>query len=231
MQCATRPTTRQGAMPDDRDGTDELFVARAGLILALRGLGITDKRLLAAFESSPHEVFVPPDYAEYAYKDASLPIGFGQSITSPLILAQLIAALDADGAAKILEIGTGSGYSAFLLSRLGRRVFSIERERRLLSAAVARWRDLRADNIVGMAGNGLLGLAQMAPFDRILLTGSVPEVPEVLTGQLADEGILVAAVGAPSERQTILRIEREGETYLVAERGTVRLPPLSSSLP
>ncbi len=218
-------------MSGDAGGDDGVFIARASLILSLRGLGITDKRVLAAFESTPHESFVPADYAAYAYKDASLPIGHGQSITSPLILAQLIAALDAADAAKLLEIGTGSGYSTMLLSRLGRRVFTLERERELMNAATARWRQLGADRIVGFVADGLAGLPQMAPFDRILLTGSVPEVPEVLTGQLADEGILVAAVGEPAERQTILTIEREGDSFLIAEHGTVRLPPLSSSLP
>ena len=130
------------------------FVARAGLILALRGLGITERRLLEAFETVPHEAFVPADYAEYAYKDASLPIGGGQSITSPMILGRLLFALDAADSAKILEIGTGSGYSAALLSRLGRRVFTLEKDRALLGSAMARWRDLRADNIVGIAADG-----------------------------------------------------------------------------
>lgn len=207
------------------------FVARAGLILALRGLGITEHSLLEAFETVPHERFVPEDYADYAYKDASLPIGGGQSITSPLILARLLAALDAAGTAKLLEVGTGSGYSAALLSRLSRRVFTLEKDRVLLAEATARWRDLRADNIVGIAGDGLGGLPNMAPFDRILLTGSVPDVPEALSAQLADEGLLVAAVGQPAERQTILTVQREGAELVIAEHGTVRLPPLSSSLP
>ena len=210
---------------------DRHFVARAGLILALRGLGITDRTLLAAFETVPHEAFVPAEYADYAYKDASLPIGHGQSITSPMILARLIAELDAEGAGKILEIGTGSGYSAMLLSRLGRRVFSVERERALHAAAAMRWRDLRADNIVGFLGDGLAGLPQMAPFDRIVLAGSVPELPEALAEQLVDEGILVAAVGPANERQTIVSMQREGSDFVISERGTLRLPPLSSSLP
>ena len=207
------------------------FVARAGLILALRGLGITERRLLEAFETVPHEAFVPEDYAEYAYKDASLPIGGGQSITSPIILGRLLFALDAADSAKILEIGTGSGYSAALLSCLGRRVFSLEKDRALLNSAMARWRDLRADNIVGIVADGLGGLANMAPFNRILLAGSVPDVPEVLSDQLADEGILVAAVGPANERQTIVTVEREGTELVIAEHGTIRLPPLSSSLP
>lgn len=210
---------------------DTHFVARASLILALRSIGITERRLLEAFESVPHERFVPDDYAAYAYKDASLPIGRGQSITSPLILARLLSELDAADTAKICEVGTGSGYSGALLARLGRRVFSIERERDLHLAATQRWRDLRADNIVGFVGDGLEGLMQMAPFDRILLTGSVPEVPEALAFQLVDDGILVAAVGPASERQSILVVQREGGELVISERGMVRLPPLSSSLP
>lgn len=212
-------------------GDDGLFVARAGLILALRGLGITDRKLLDAFEAVPHERFVPNDFVDYAYKDASLPIGGGQSITSPMILARLIAVLDVADTAKLLEVGTGSGYSAMLLSRFARRVFSLEKDRSLLAAAVSRWRDLAADNIVGFVADGLNGLPHMAPFDRILLTGSVAEVPEALIGQLADEGILVAAVGPAGERQTITTVQREGASFLIAEHGTVRLPPLSSSLP
>ena len=213
------------------DGQDGLFVARAGLILALRGIGITDRALLEAFEAVPHEVFVPDDYADYAYKDASLPIGAGQSITSPLILARLLAPLDALDAPKILEIGTGSGYSAMLLAKLGRRIFSVEKDKSLLAAAVARWRNCNADRIVGFAADGLHGLPQMAPFDRIVLTGSVSDVPEYLANQLADEGILVAAVGPAAERQTVVSMQREGENLIIAEHGTVRLPPLSSSLP
>ncbi len=217
---------------NDADGTDDrFFVARAGLILALRSLGITDRRLLDAFESVPHELFVPADYTDYAYKDASLPIGAGQSITSPIILARLLTALDAADAVKVLEVGTGSGYSAMLLSRLGRRIFSVEKDRHLMAAAVARWRGLGADHIVGFVADGLHGLPQMAPFDRVLLTGSVPDLPEWLAGQLADEGILVAAVGPAAERQTIMTLVREGDDMLIAEHGTVRLPPLSSSLP
>jgi protein-L-isoaspartate(D-aspartate) O-methyltransferase len=212
-------------------GDDSIFVARAGLILALRGLGITDRKLLDAFEAVPHENFVPKDYGDYAYKDASLPIGGGQSITSPLILARLFAVLDMEETGKVLEVGTGSGYSAMLLSRFARRVFSLEKERSLLAAAVGRWRDLEADNIVGFVADGLAGLPHMAPFDRILMTGSVAEVPEALTGQLADEGILVAAVGPAGERQSITTVQREGASFLIVEHGTVRLPPLSSSLP
>ena len=147
-------------MNDAAGRDDNHFVARAGLILALRGLGITERSLLAAFESVPHERFVPPDYADYAYKDASLPIGHGQSITSPLILARLLSVLDAAGTGKLLDVGTGSGYSAMLASRLCRRVFSLETDKALLAEAIGRWRELRADNIVGIAGDGLKGVGQ-----------------------------------------------------------------------
>lgn len=211
--------------PED-DDTGELFTAKAGLVLALRSIGITDHRLLNAFEATPHEVFVPDDYSAYAYKDASLPIGCGQSITSPLVLARMLALLDPFGTSKVLEVGTGTGYSAALLSRMTRRVFSVERHEELAREASARWSAIDASGIIGFHQDGLVGLAQQAPFERILLTGSVEEVPVVLLDQLADGGTLVAPVGPPDERQVLLRLVREEDELVESEHGAVRLAPL-----
>lgn len=205
----------------------DYFEARAALILHLRQLGITDPDILRAFEQVPHEKFVPDAYAEYAYRESSLPIECGQSITSPTILAQLLVHLDAQGANKVMEVGTGSGYSAALLSRMARRVFSIEKYRTLASLALARWQAEGFNNIVGLHEDGFFGLEQQAPFDRILLTGSIAEVPEDLLDQLGDGGIAVFALGAPAERQVILRVVREDDTLIETEVGSVRLAPLS----
>ena len=205
----------------------DYWEARAGLILNLRQLGITDPEILRAFETVPHEKFVPEDFGEYAYRESSLPLECGQSITAPGLLAQLLVPLAPQGTNKVLEAGTGSGYSAALLSRMARRVFSIEKYRVLASSAQARWQAQGYTNIIGLNEDGLPGLEQQAPFERILLTGSVGEVPEDLVEQLADGGIAVMAVGSPSERQAILRIERADDSFIETETGTVRLPPLS----
>lgn len=208
------------------DDADFLRTARAGLILHLRQNGITDRALLGLFEAVPHEHFVPEDYAEYAYGEASLPIACGQSITSPLILARLFSALDPVGAGKILEVGTGSGYASALLAHAGRRVFSIDRFAQLAREAQARWKALDLSNIVGFHADGLLGLTQQAPFARILLTGAVETVPEALIAQIDDRGILVAPVGAANQPQKITRMIRVGEGVELSEHGQVRLPPL-----
>jgi protein-L-isoaspartate(D-aspartate) O-methyltransferase len=208
-------------------GVSDLWEARAGLILHLRQLGITNADILRAFESVPHEVFVPEQYAEYAYKEASLPIDCGQSITSPTILASMVSVLEPQGAAKVLEVGTGSGYSAALLSRMARRVFTVEKYRSLATTAYAHWQQIGATNIVGLHQDGFYGLAQQAPFSRIFLTGSVTEPPQELIDQLEDGGIAVMAVGAPSEKQAILRIERADDAFIDSEHGFVRLAPLS----
>lgn len=215
-------------MSGDGDSVTELWEARAGLILNLRQLGVTDPDILRAFETVPHERFVPEDYSEYAYRDSSLPIECGQSITAPGILAQLLVQLAPQGAGKVLEVGTGSGYSAALLGRMARRVFTIEKYRTLAARAQARWQGESMTNIVGLHEDGLLGLEQQAPFARILLTGSVGEVPEELMEQLADGGIAVMAVGPAAERQAILRIERVEDSFIETEAGSVRLPPLSA---
>lgn len=214
-------------MSEDGVSVTDPWEARAGLILNLRQLGVTDPDILRAFETVPHERFVPDDYAEYAYRDSSLPIECGQSITAPGILAQLLVQLAPQGSNKVLEVGTGSGYSAALLARMARRVFTIEKYRTLASRAQARWQAEAMTNIVGLHEDGLLGLEQQAPFERILLTGSVSAVPEDLMEQLGDGGIAVMALGAPAERQAILRIERADDSFIETEAGSVRLPPLS----
>ena len=214
-------------MSEDGSSVTDFWEARAGLILNLRQLGITDPEILRAFETVPHEAFVPESFAQYAYRESSLPIECGQSITAPTILAQMLVQLAPQGAAKVMEVGTGSGYSAALLSRMARRVFSIEKYRTLASLALARWQGAGYANIIGLHEDGLLGLDQQAPFDRILLTGSISEVPEDLLDQLADGGTAVMAVGAPAERQVILRIERADDAFVETEVGSVRLAPLS----
>ena len=214
-------------MSEDGSSVTDFWEARAGLILNLRQLGITDPEILRAFETVPHEAFVPESFSQYAYRESSLPIECGQSITAPTILAQMLVQLAPQGAAKVMEVGTGSGYSAALLSRMARRVFSIEKYRTLASLALARWQGAGYANIIGLHEDGLLGLDQQAPFDRILLTGSISEVPEDLLDQLADGGIAVMAVGAPAERQVILRIERADDAFVETEVGSVRLAPLS----
>lgn len=214
---------------DSEGGIDaDLRTARAGLVLSLRSIGLTDRALLAAFESVPHEVFVPPDFSEHAYKDVSLPIACGQSISSPLLVARMLHFLQPAGVGKVLEIGTGTGYASMLLSRLARRVFTMERYDALARAAEARWAKLDVSNIVGFHEDGMGGLPQHAPFDRIILTASVTEVPERLIEQLGEGGVLVAAVGAANERQNVTKLIKENGQITRSEHGFVRLAPLTA---
>ena len=204
----------------------DIQMARASLILNLRQHGIVDPTILRAFESVPHEAFVPEEYANYAYRDGSLPLGGGQNVTSPLLLASMFVVLDPSGAEKVLEIGTGSGYSAALLGRMARRVFTLERNQKLARIAQANWNDARSDGVIGFNEDGLAGLEMHQPFDRILLNGAVEEIPSALLDQLADGGILVAPVGKAEEKQTITRFVRAGDNYVASEHGHIRLAEL-----
>ncbi|WP_029040141.1 protein-L-isoaspartate(D-aspartate) O-methyltransferase [Cucumibacter marinus] len=202
-------------------------LACAQLILRLRQFGVTHAPLLRAIEATPHEAFVPEEFAEHAYRDVSLPIACGQSMTSPVTLARMIDLMGINGGVNsVLEIGTGSGYAAALLSKLSRRVFTMDRYRTLLSQAETRWQTIGCANIVGLHGDGFEGLVSHAPFDRILVTGSITEVPEILIEQLADDGVLVAPLGEPNERQILTRFERVDDTVIEREGGQVRLSAL-----
>jgi len=169
------------------------------LIMELRGQGITDPRVLDAMERTPRDAFVdePLEYA--AWNNTALPIACGQTISQPFVVAYMTQHLGVQSSHRVLEIGTGSGYQAAVLSPLCRRVYTIERHRPLLKQAEDRFRTLGLHNITTKHGDGYKGWAEQAPFDRILLAAAPPQVPPILIEQLKVGGALIAPVGTISE--------------------------------
>jgi protein-L-isoaspartate(D-aspartate) O-methyltransferase len=169
------------------------------LVMALRKQGITDTRVLSAIETIPRDVFVDRPFELNAYDNSALPIACGQTISQPYVVAFATQALEIDPKHRVLELGTGSGYQAAILSPLCRMVYTVERHKPLLAQAEDRFRKLRLTNIVTRHGDGLKGWPEGAPFDRILLSAAVPEVPQILIDQLKPAGILVAPVGGDAQ--------------------------------
>jgi protein-L-isoaspartate(D-aspartate) O-methyltransferase len=165
------------------------------LVMALRKQGVTDAKVLSAIELTPRETFVDAPFAHAAYDNSALPIACGQTISQPYVVAVSTAALELNEKCRVLEIGTGSGYQAAVLSRLCRRVYSVERHRALHLEAGRRFQALRIDNIATRLGDGYQGWPEQAPFDRILFTAAVREIPDVVLRQLKPGGILVAPIG------------------------------------
>jgi len=165
------------------------------LVMELRRQGITDAKVLSALERTPRELFVAEPFEHAAYYNTALPIACGQTISQPYVVAYSTEALELGPAMRVLEIGTGSGYQAAVLSPLCRRVYSIERHKPLLVEAEARFRLLKLENVATRHGDGFNGWPEQAPFDRILLTAAVPQVPEALVRQLKPGGIMVAPLG------------------------------------
>ncbi len=165
------------------------------LIRELRRQGIKDERVLAAIENTQREVFVDAPFADSAYHNSALPIACGQTISQPFVVAYMTAQLEIGENMRVLEIGTGSGYQAAVLSPLCRRVYTIERHRPLLDQAKERFAALRLENVVTKHGDGFAGWPEQAPFDRILLSCAVQQVPQALVDQLKLGGILIAPVG------------------------------------
>jgi len=201
------------------------------LLMELRRCGIGDARVLGAIERTPRDLFVPLSFEDQAYENIALPIGSGQTISQPFVVALMTEALHVGERDKVLEIGTGSGYQAAILSRLARRVFTVERHRELLREAERRFAALRLGNIVCRLGDGFKGWPEQAPFDRIIVTAAAPEVPEALMEQLAEGGVLVMPVGAEYRDQQLLRLRREAGAIATEELGYVRFVPLVAGLP
>jgi protein-L-isoaspartate(D-aspartate) O-methyltransferase len=189
--------------------------------------GVRDPHVLNAMRQVPREAFVEPGFEEFAYEDGPLPIGEGQTISQPYIVALMIEAAEVRSGDRVLEVGAGSGYAAAVMSRIADRVYAIERHPSLGEAAQERFRRLGYDNIELRVGDGTLGWPDAAPFDAILVAAGGPEVPQALKEQLAVGGRLVIPVGAEEGHQTLLTVTRTGQAnYEEEDLGGVMFVPL-----
>jgi protein-L-isoaspartate(D-aspartate) O-methyltransferase len=207
--------------------TDEDFAAlRADMVeRQLRMRGITDERVLAAMGEVPRERFVPERERRRAYNDSALPIGEGQTISQPWIVAAICSALDLDGSERVLEIGTGSGYSACVLAKLASEVISVERHEPLARRASEVLAELGVDNVTIVVGDGSRGYPEQAPYDGIAVHATAPEPPQSLLTQLAEGGRLVVPIAA--QRADMLTVfTLSGGELTSATIGPCRFVPL-----
>ena len=174
----------------------------------LRSRGIREERILEAFYETPRERFVPPEYVRQAYTDAALPIGYGQTISQPYIVALMLQELSPQIDHRVLDVGVGSGYQTALLARLSGHVYGIERIEDLTERAMNTLAALCACNVTLCTGDGSLGWPEEAPFDRIICGAGAPDVPQAWIDQLAEGGRIVLPVGGP-DAQVLLAVEKQ----------------------
>ena len=211
-------------------GQPDTFAVQRAIMVEqqIRRRGISDQRVLQAMERVPRHEFIPEEWKARAYEDEPLPIGDEQTISQPYIVALMLAALHLNGSERILEIGTGCGYQAAVLSCLVNEVFTIEMRPTLASGAESRLRTLGYGNVRVYAGDGTLGLPADAPYDAILVAAAAPEIPSPLVEQLKEGGRLVVPVGSELQQELIvgtkknahLEIQRTGNCRFVPLRGT-----------
>lgn len=208
-------------VPDD---SPETRLAR--LVLALRSQGVSDAKVLKALEATPRQMFTPDLFQERAFEDSALPIACGQTISQPFIVGLMTQALKIEPRARVLEIGTGSGYQTAILSRMARLVYTVERYRTLMAEAETRFKALGLTNVITRFGDGGLGWPEQAPFDRIMVTAAAPDEPAALLAQLKPNGVLVAPIGR-GPVQILRRYSGDGKgDFTVEDLGEVRFVPL-----
>jgi protein-L-isoaspartate(D-aspartate) O-methyltransferase len=202
--------------------------------LTLRRRGVSDQAVLRAMEQVPREDFVQPADRDDAYRDSALSIACGQTISQPFVVAYMTEQLQLQKHHRVLEIGTGSGYQAAILSRLSRQVLTIERYRTLADSARARLAKLGCDNVEVMLGDGFDVPASAGTFDRIIVTAAMEQIPEALTERLEPGGILIAPVGPHHGVQTLVRVTRTDSGFdrkeLVGVRFVPALPGIAREL-
>ncbi|MEY4460774.1 MAG: hypothetical protein RL429_763 [Bacteroidota bacterium] len=193
----------------------------------LRGKGIDNERVLAAMARIPRHAFLESSFEEFAYQDVAFPIAAGQTISQPYTVAVQSSALGLPEGAKVLEIGTGSGYQAAVLEELGYKVFTIERQKALFDFSKRLLGELGMRRITQKFGDGYKGLPAFAPFDGILITAAAPELPQELLEQLAPNGVLVVPVGDVEAEQRMLRVRRGADgTWVNEDLGSFRFVPM-----
>ena len=187
--------------------------------------GVTDPRILQAMREVPRHLFVSPVVASKAYGPGALPIGANQTISQPAIVAHMIELLELRGGEKVLEVGTGTGYQAAVLSKVAGKVFSIERISDLAARATELIRQLKINNVSVKVFDGTYGWSDQAPFDRIIIAAAAPEVPQPLVQQLAWTGIMILPIGA-EKNQRLARVRRVGTGVQIEDCGAAEFVPL-----
>lgn len=210
--------------------TPDLNEQRMRFVFALRSRGVTDSRVLSAMERIDRRAFVTGIFTERAYEDMPLPIACGQTISQPSVVALMTEALQVSPRDKVLEVGTGSGYQAAILSQLARRVYTVERHRTLAQTAQRVFDGLGLHNITCMVADGSFGLPDQAPFDRIIVTAAAEDPPGPLLAQLKIGGIMVVPVGQSDTVQSLIRVIRHDNGFEYEEMRAVRFVPLLEGL-
>ena len=205
---------------------NEDSVGRMQFLLSMRRRGITDAAVLRALDEVPREHFVEVGVADAAYADQALPIPCGQTISQPFVVAYMTEQLEVRSNHRVLEIGTGSGYQAAVLSRLAREVITVERFRTLADAARERLARLGYQNVETRLGDGFAGAPDRAPFDRIIVTAAAAEVPEALASQLGEGGVMVLPLGPPAETQHLFKLTKVTGELTREQLIPVRFVPL-----
>jgi protein-L-isoaspartate(D-aspartate) O-methyltransferase len=201
-------------------------IERMEFLLNLRRAGIMDAAVLRAMDEVPREYFVLPEHATSAYSDHALPIACGQTISQPYVVAYMTEQLALRPEHRVLEIGTGSGYQAAVLSRMAREVVSVERYRTLAEAARARLHTLGYGNVEVIVGDGMLGAQNKAPYDRIIVTAAATEIPQMLLDQLGEGGVMLLPLGSHANAQNIVRLTKSGNDVARETLLPVRFVPL-----
>lgn len=217
-------------MNEAGDDGDDLATRKMQFLYALRSRGVTDKRVLAAMEEIDRGAFVRGLFAERAYEDMPLPITCGQTISQPSVVGLMTQALHVTPRDKVLEIGTGSGYQAAILAKLARRVYTIDRHRRLVQEARAIFERLNLHTITAIIADGTYGLPDQAPFDKIIVTAAAEDPPGPLLAQLKIGGIMVLPVGQSDAVQSLIRVRKTPDGLEYDELRDVRFVPLLEGL-
>ena len=221
MPKLPRSDVRSGGIGESADS-----VGRMEFLLTLRRRGIADAAVLRALDEVPREEFVAADYGDAAYADQALPIACGQTISQPYLVAYMTEQLVVGPEHHVLEVGTGSGYQAAVLSRLARDVVTVERYRTLAEAARARFEKLGYRNITVVLGDGLAGVAEHAPYDRILVTAAAESLPQPLTEELVEGGVMVLPLGPHGDAQRLVKLTKTAGAIEREELIWVRFVPL-----
>jgi len=206
-------------IPDEREGF-------ASFVLRLRGKGIVGRELISAFEATPRHAFIPDRWRSAVWSEGMVPIECGEAIEGPDLQAQILTKLSLEPGNRVLEVGTGSGFTAAVMARLAARVVTMERYKTLTELARQRFEQLGIVNAFVRHADGSQGLSAEGPFDRIIVWAAFDSLPRNFTDQLASNGVMIAPIGPEEGVQTLARLSKVGSRFEREDIGTVRLQPI-----